>query len=104
MACSRAQFSRLEVALGQPTALGAANRDEAFSRLAQGLPWRPMRVYRSSDGGGAGGAVRNVMAIATIADGLQWPGASQGLGLNAGRPGTRGLADVAPGMAPGRAG
>ncbi|TXH47035.1 MAG: NAD(P)-dependent glycerol-3-phosphate dehydrogenase [Burkholderiaceae bacterium] len=90
----------LEVALGQPTALVAASRDEAFSRLAQeAFHGDLMRVYRSSDPVGVevGGAVKNVMAIATgIADGLQWPGAaSQGLGLNA-RAAlvTRGLAEM----------
>lgn len=89
-----------EVALGQPTALVAASRD----------PWLPqqaiaachggaLRVYTSDDPVGVevGGAVKNVLAIATgIADGLPArAGGEPGLGLNA-RAAliTRGLAEM----------
>lgn len=82
----------LEVARGQPTAVTLASRDAAFAeRMARALHLPRFRVYFSTDVVGAevGGAVKNVMAIATgIADGLQ-------LGLNA-RAGliTRGLAEL----------
>ncbi|MBB1161714.1 NAD(P)H-dependent glycerol-3-phosphate dehydrogenase [Aquariibacter albus] len=89
-----------EVARGQPTALVAASRD----------PWLPqqavaachggaLRVYTSDDPVGVevGGAVKNVLAIATgIADGLPArDGGEPGLGLNA-RAAliTRGLAEM----------
>jgi glycerol-3-phosphate dehydrogenase (NAD(P)+) len=83
----------LEVALGRPTALVAASEDDALSRLAvAAFHADRLRVYRSADvvGVEVGGAVKNVLAIATgIADGLQ-------LGLNA-RAAliTRGLAEMA---------
>ena len=82
----------LEVARGQPTALVAASHDQALCALAvQALHGRNLRVYTSADpiGVEVGGAVKNVMAIATgIADGLQ-------LGQNA-RAAliTRGLAEM----------
>lgn len=82
----------LEVARGLPTALTLAARDEAFARdVARELHQRRLRVYFSTDlvGVEVGGAVKNVMAIATgIADGL-------GLGMNA-RAAlvTRGLAEI----------
>ena len=82
----------LEVARGQPTALVAASTDEALCRLAvQAFHSDSLRVYTSNDPVGVevGGAVKNVMAIATgIADGLA-------LGLNA-RAAliTRGLAEM----------
>jgi glycerol-3-phosphate dehydrogenase (NAD(P)+) len=82
----------LEVARGLPTALTLASTDEDFSRLtARALNGPRMRVYFSADIAGVevGGAVKNVMAIATgIADGL-------GLGANA-RAAliTRGLAEI----------
>lgn len=82
----------LEVARGQPTAVTLASRDAAFAeRTARALHLPRFRVYFSTDviGVEVGGAVKNVMAIATgIADGL-------GLGLNA-RAGliTRGLAEL----------
>lgn len=82
----------LEVAQGQPTALTLASRDAGFARsMARELHQRTLRVYFSSDltGVEVGGAVKNVMAIATgICDGL-------GLGLNA-RAAliTRGLAEI----------
>ena len=82
----------LEVARGQPTALVAASADEALCQLAvQAFHSDSLRVYTSNDpvGVAVGGAVKNVMAIATgIADGLA-------LGLNA-RAAliTRGLAEM----------
>jgi len=82
----------LEVARGQPTALVAASSDPALCELAvQAFHSDSLRIYTSSDPVGVevGGAVKNVMAIATgIADGLQ-------LGLNA-RAAliTRGLAEM----------
>ncbi|HSW03392.1 NAD(P)H-dependent glycerol-3-phosphate dehydrogenase [Aquabacterium sp.] len=82
----------LEVARSQPTALVAASADEALANQAV-LAFHSdvLRVYTSSDPVGVevGGAVKNVMAIATgIADGLS-------LGLNA-RAAliTRGLAEM----------
>jgi glycerol-3-phosphate dehydrogenase (NAD(P)+) len=82
----------LEVARGQPTALVAASTDDALTALGvQAFHSETMRVYTSNDAAGVevGGAVKNVMAIATgIADGLS-------LGLNA-RAAlvTRGLAEM----------
>ena len=82
----------LEVARGLHTALTLASADVQFSRsAAAALHAARLRVYFSSDITGVeiGGAVKNVMAIATgIADGL-------GLGANA-RAAliTRGLAEI----------
>jgi glycerol-3-phosphate dehydrogenase (NAD(P)+) len=82
----------LEVARGLPTALTLAAADVRLARdLARALHQPRLRVYYSDDVAGVevGGAVKNVMAIATgIADGL-------GLGQNA-RAAliTRGLAEV----------
>jgi glycerol-3-phosphate dehydrogenase (NAD(P)+) len=82
----------LEVARGQPTALTLASRDAAFARdTARELNDAALRVYFSTDlvGVETGGAVKNVLAIATgICDGLE-------LGLNA-RAAliTRGLAEI----------
>jgi glycerol-3-phosphate dehydrogenase (NAD(P)+) len=82
----------LEVARGQPAALVAASTDEALCQLAvEAFHSDSLRNYASSDPVGVevGGAVKNVMAIATgIADGMQ-------LGLNA-RAAliTRGLAEM----------
>jgi glycerol-3-phosphate dehydrogenase (NAD(P)+) len=82
----------LEVARGLPTALTLASRDEAFaSEWARRLHQRTLRVYFSTDvvGVEVGGAVKNVLAIATgICDAL-------GLGNNA-RAAliTRGLAEM----------
>ena len=81
-----------EVAQGLPTALVAASRDAAVPALAiAAFHGTRLRVYASADPVGVevGGAVKNVLAIATgIADGL-------GLGLNA-RAAliTRGLAEM----------
>ena len=82
----------LEVARGQPTALVAASADEVLcQRAVEALHGDSLRIYSSSDIAGVevGGAVKNVLAIATgIADGMQ-------LGLNA-RAAliTRGLAEM----------
>ncbi|WP_119152983.1 NAD(P)H-dependent glycerol-3-phosphate dehydrogenase [Caldimonas tepidiphila] len=82
----------LEVARGQPTALVAASTDAALCELAvEAFHCETLRLYTSCDPVGVevGGAVKNVLAIATgIADGMQ-------LGLNA-RAAliTRGLAEM----------
>jgi glycerol-3-phosphate dehydrogenase (NAD(P)+) len=82
----------LEVARGQPTALVAASLHEPVRDMAvQFLHSDGLRIYTSSDAIGVevGGAVKNVLAIATgIADGM-------GLGQNA-RAAliTRGLAEI----------
>lgn len=69
-----------EVARGLPTALVAASKDAALADLAVDLLHSErLRIYKSSDPVGVevGGAVKNVIAIATgIADGLA-------LGMNA---------------------
>lgn len=81
-----------EVAAGLPAALTVASADEALARrVVEGLHHGALRVYRSTDVAGVevGGAVKNILAIATgIADGLE-------LGLNA-RAAliTRGLAEM----------
>jgi len=81
-----------EVAKGLPTAITLASRDAAFARdMAQELHGPRLRLYANDDivGAEVGGAVKNVLAIATgICDGL-------GLGLNA-RAAlmTRGLAEI----------
>ncbi len=82
----------LEVARGLPAALTLASADARFCEVtARALHAARLRVYFSTDltGVEVGGAVKNVMAIATgIADGL-------GLGANA-RAAliTRGLAEI----------
>ena len=82
-----------EVARGQPTALVAASRHEQVRRgLVEAFHGPTLRVYANDDlvGVEVGGAVKNVLAIATgLADGLN-------LGLNA-RAAliTRGLAEMA---------
>jgi glycerol-3-phosphate dehydrogenase (NAD(P)+) len=82
----------LEVAKGQPTALVAASElPDVRDALTQAFHSPTLRVYGSSDVAGVevGGAVKNVLAIATgLCDGLQ-------LGLNA-RAAliTRGLAEM----------
>ena len=81
-----------EVAIGRPTALVAASPDASLGELAvRTFHSDSLRVYTSPDPVGVevGGAVKNVLAIATgIADGLE-------LGLNA-RAAliTRGLAEM----------
>ena len=82
-----------EVAQGLPTAITLASRDAEFARvMARELHSARMRIYANDDliGAEVGGAVKNVMAIATgICDGL-------GFGFNA-RAAlmTRGLAEIA---------
>ena len=84
-------FAR-EVALGKPTAAVVGCRDDALAAELQGrLGARQFRLYTNRDVAGveAGGALKNVVAIATgLADGL-------GLGENA-RAAlvTRGLAEI----------
>jgi len=86
----------IEVARGQPTALVVASGDASLcDEAVQALHSESLRVYTSDDpiGVEVGGAVKNVLAIATgIADGM--PG-DDGLGLNA-RAAliTRGLAEM----------
>jgi glycerol-3-phosphate dehydrogenase (NAD(P)+) len=81
-----------EVARGQPTALVAASADAALCELAvQAFHGEALRIYTCDDPVGVevGGAVKNVLAIATgLCDGLQ-------LGLNARAAViTRGLAEM----------
>lgn len=82
----------LEVAHSQPTALVAASESAALrERLSQRLSNPSLRVYGNADviGVEVGGAVKNILAVATgLCDGLQ-------LGLNA-RAAliTRGLAEM----------
>ncbi|TBR14006.1 MAG: NAD(P)-dependent glycerol-3-phosphate dehydrogenase [Lysobacter sp.] len=84
-------FAR-EVAQGLPTALTVHSSDDAFSRQVAGVLHGPaFRAYTGDDMIGAelGGAMKNVLAVATgVADGMQ-------LGLNA-RAGliTRGLNEM----------
>ena len=81
-----------EVAKGMPCALTIASHSQDLCRLVvQALHVNAMRVYSSDDlvGVEVGGAVKNILAIATgVADGM-------GLGLNA-RAAlmTRGLAEI----------
>lgn len=81
-----------EVASGQPTALTVHGEDEAFTqRVAEVLHGPAFRAYTGNDMRGAelGGAMKNVLAVATgVADGMN-------LGLNA-RAGliTRGLNEM----------
>ena len=89
-----------EVARGQPTALVVASHDAALrAQAVQALHGDTLRIYTSDDpiGVEVGGAVKNVLAIATgIADGMRGPSAAiEGLGLNA-RAAliTRGLAEM----------
>ena len=90
-ALSGPTFAR-EVALGRPTACVVASRDEALARRLQGeLGSRELRLYTNADviGVEVGGALKNVIAIATgLCDGLE-------LGQNA-RAAliTRGLAEI----------
>ena len=82
-----------EVAAGQPTAVALAANDAEFAaRVAAELHTTRLRIYANDDlvGVEVGGAVKNVLAIATgVCDGL-------GLGLNT-RAAlmTRGLAEIA---------
>jgi glycerol-3-phosphate dehydrogenase (NAD(P)+) len=90
----------LEVAQGRPTALVAASSDAGLCQQAvQAFHGGALRIYTSQDPTGVevGGAVKNVMAIATgILDGLAaQPAAAAAPGLNA-RAAliTRGLAEI----------
>jgi len=90
----------LEVARGQPTALVAASEDSALAQQAvAAFHGDDLRVYTSSDviGVEVGGAVKNVLAIATgMLDGMaERGGAPSTPGLNA-RAAliTRGLAEM----------
>jgi glycerol-3-phosphate dehydrogenase (NAD(P)+) len=90
----------IEVARGQPTALVAASDDAGLCEEAvDALHSDSLRIYTSDDpiGVAVGGAVKNVLAIATgIADGMPGrDGEPPGLGLNA-RAAliTRGLAEM----------
>lgn len=82
-----------EVAAGQPTAVALASNNAAFAReAAKELHTVRLRIYANDDlvGVEVGGAVKNVLAIASgVCDGL-------GLGLNS-RAAlmTRGLAEIA---------
>ncbi|MCC5813057.1 MAG: NAD(P)-dependent glycerol-3-phosphate dehydrogenase [Ectothiorhodospiraceae bacterium] len=84
-------FAR-EVVDGLPTAVTIASRDAAFARdMAEAFHTGSFRPYTSSDliGVELGGAVKNVLAVATgIADGLGF-GANTRAGLI-----TRGLAEL----------
>ncbi len=90
----------IEVARAQPTALVAASDDAGLCEEAvDALHSDSLRIYTSDDpiGVAVGGAVKNVLAIATgIADGMPArDGGPPGLGLNA-RAAliTRGLAEM----------
>ena len=91
----------IEVARGQPTALVAASHDPTLGSAAiEALHSDNLRIYTSDDpiGVEVGGAVKNVLAIATgIADAMADPAGvlPPGLGLNA-RAAlvTRGLAEM----------
>ncbi|HWI12367.1 MAG TPA: NAD(P)H-dependent glycerol-3-phosphate dehydrogenase [Burkholderiaceae bacterium] len=90
----------IEVARGQPTALVAASADATLCEEAvDALHSESLRIYTSDDPVGVevGGAVKNVLAIATgIADAMPGlAGSPPGLGLNA-RAAliTRGLAEM----------
>ncbi len=89
----------LEVARGQPTALVAASADAALRDAAvAAFHSEALRVYTSDDvvGVEVGGAVKNVLAIATgILDGMAAAGGDHAPGLNA-RAAliTRGLAEM----------
>jgi len=83
----------LEVARGQPTALVAASTDASLASAAVAAFHSPtLRVYSSQDvvGVEVGGAVKNVLAIATgIVDGMPQPGLNARAALI-----TRGLAEM----------
>lgn len=89
----------LEVARGQPTALVAASDSaELATTIVDALHGDGMRVYTSSDvvGVEVGGALKNVLAIATgMLDGMATAGEQGAPGLNA-RAAliTRGLAEM----------
>jgi len=83
----------LEVARGQPTALVAASSDAALAAAAvAAFHGEALRIYTSTDvvGVEVGGAVKNVLAIATgIVDGMPEAGLNARAALI-----TRGLAEI----------
>jgi len=83
----------LEVARGQPTALVAASADDALAAVTvEAFHGEALRIYTSSDvvGVEVGGAVKNVLAIATgIVDGMPEAGLNARAALI-----TRGLAEI----------
>ena len=83
----------LEVAQGRPTALVAASSDAALAAAAvEAFHTEALRIYTSSDvvGVEVGGAVKNVLAIATgIVDGMPEAGLNARAALI-----TRGLAEI----------
>ena len=83
----------LEVAQGRPTALVAASSDAALAAAAvEAFHSEALRIYTSSDvvGVEVGGAVKNVLAIATgIVDGMPEAGLNARAALI-----TRGLAEI----------
>ncbi len=90
----------LEVARGQPTALVAASESEALAqRAVEALHGDSLRIYTSTDvvGVEVGGAVKNVLAIATgMLDGMAesgGPPSHPGLNARAALI-TRGLAEM----------
>ncbi len=89
----------LEVARAQPTALVAASESRALvETIVEAIHGDALRVYSSDDvvGVEVGGALKNVLAIATgLLDGLAGPGLAGAPGLNA-RAAlvTRGLAEM----------
>jgi glycerol-3-phosphate dehydrogenase (NAD(P)+) len=84
-------FAR-EVGLGLPTAIAVASADEAFARsLAERISFGGFRAYTQTDivGVEIGGAVKNVIAIATgVSDGLGYGSNSRVFLI------TRGLAEM----------
>ena len=89
----------LEVARGQPTALVAASEDAGLAeQISAALHGEALRLYTSADvvGVEVGGALKNVLAIATgMLDGMAAAGEPGAPGLNA-RAAliTRGLAEM----------
>ena len=89
----------LEVARGQPTALVAASEDPGLAeQISAALHGEALRIYTSADvvGVEVGGALKNVLAIATgMLDGMAARGDAGAPGLNA-RAAliTRGLAEM----------
>jgi len=84
-------FAR-EVGLGLPTAIAVASPDEAFARsLAERISFGGFRAYTQTDivGVEIGGAIKNVIAIATgVSDGLGYGSNSRVFLI------TRGLAEM----------
>jgi glycerol-3-phosphate dehydrogenase (NAD(P)+) len=87
----------LEVARGQPTAVVAASESEALAAAAvEALHGDALRIYTSTDIAGVevGGALKNVLAIATgMLDGMATAAGGPGLNARAALI-TRGLAEM----------